>query len=249
MDERIPHFRSRVGRRRSPSPWLFVFIFVFFSGMLFILFLRSPLSKIEKIHISGQHLVTTEEILAKTRMKKGVSYFSIDESRAEQTLTQLPEVKRVSVDKTFPNQVYIRVEEWPPVAIFQTEDQKLLPILSNGTILTARPYTSDRPKQPIFRGWVRKNPTFTSAVKQVARLPESIRATFISISPVANDAEQVEIKSDQQHQIFVRANEITAKCQFYPSFYQHPPGMLYLLESIWFAPRRSGKPRLQAEAE
>ncbi|KPC74846.1 hypothetical protein ADL26_10575 [Thermoactinomyces vulgaris] len=249
MDERIPHFRSRVGRRRSPAPWLFVFIFVFFLGMLFILFLRSPLSKIETIHISGHHLVKADEILAKTRMKKGISYFSIDGARAEQALMQLPEVKRASVVTRFPNQVYIRVEEWPPVAIFETNDQKLLPILSNGTILAARPYLTSRPHQPIFRGWARMNPTFTSAVKQIARLPEPIRKKFVTISPAATDAEQVEIQSDRQHRIYVRAKELADKCQYYPSFYQHPPGAIYLLESIWFAPERLGKPQLQAEME
>lgn len=236
MDERIPHFRSRVGRRRSPSPWFFVFIFVFFLGMLFILFLRSPLSKIETIKISGQQLVSPEEILAKTRIKKGISYFSIDHTRAAQALMKLPEVRSASVDKSFPNQVYIRIEEWPPIAIFQTREQKLLPILTNGTILTERPYTENRPNQPIFRGWVRKNPTFISAVTQMARLPERIRATFVSISPVAHDAEQVEIKTNRQHRLYVRAKQLTARCQLYPSFYQHPPGAIYLLESIWFAP-------------
>ncbi|MBA4494243.1 cell division protein FtsQ/DivIB [Paenactinomyces guangxiensis] len=243
MERRVPPFPLRIGKKRSPSPWVFGFIFLFFMGMLFVLFLRSPLSEIERIEITGNQLLSEREILDRTHIAKGVSYFTVSGRAAEQSLRTLPEVKQVKVTKVFPNKVYIHVQEKPSTAILSIKGQQLLPILADGSILAHRPVSSVPTSIPVFRGWTASNPLLKIAVRQLAYLPAGIRREIETVKPVPDQADQVEIWSRRNHKIFVRASDLNEKMSYYPSLMNHPRGTLYLLESIWFAPDKaiSGK--------
>lgn len=236
MEGRVPAFRSRVGKKRSPSPWAFGFIFLFFMGTLLVLFLRSPLSEIERIEITGHHLVSEREILTKTRFAKGISYFRISSASAEQALETLPEIKKAEVKKVFPNKVYIHVQEKPLIAFLRAKDQQLYPILADGSTLVHRPITVKTPGKPTFEGWMLPNSTFELAVKQISALPAAIQREMEIVKPVSEHPDQVEIWSTRHHLIYVRASDLTKKMSYYPSFQRHPRGTLYLLESIWFSP-------------
>ncbi|MGA9175045.1 MAG: FtsQ-type POTRA domain-containing protein [Thermoactinomyces sp.] len=240
MVERVPPFRSRVGKRRSPAPWMFAFIFLFFTGMFIVLFLRSPLSKIERIEIVGNHLVSPEEIIGKTKISKGISYFGVSSNHIEKSLESMPEIKNATVTTEFPDKIYIQVEEKTPVAMFRSNDQQLLPILSDGTILIHRP-SSDKQMGPVFEGWKRSDLTLRQAVVQLAKLPVSIRKECDAIRPVPGQTDQVEIFSKRHHRIFVRVSNLSEMMLYYPSFYKHPQGTLFLLESIWFIPDQKAK--------
>jgi cell division protein FtsQ len=240
MVERVPPFRSRVGKKRSPSPWMYIFIFLFFTGMLLILFLRSPLSKIERIEVIGNRLVPTGEILAKTKVAKGISYFGVNASHAEAVLEAMPEIETAKVEKMFPNRIYIQIQEKPPVAILMISEQKFLPILSNGTILENRPVVSQQ-FQPTFEGWARSSSTMKLAAVQLDKLPKNILSEIKVIRPVPGKQDQIEIWSGRNHRIFIRAKDLSKKMLYYPSFIHHPRGTLFLLESIWFIPDKEMK--------
>ncbi|TCS94623.1 cell division protein FtsQ/DivIB [Hazenella coriacea] len=236
MDGRVPSFRSRAGKKRPPSPWAFVFIFLFFMGMLLVLFLQSPLSKIQSIEVTGHSLLTEQEILKTAQLAKGKSYFSTSQSQVEAALIALPEVDKVTIKKSFPNEVYIEVKEKKIIAAFQTSSkQQFHPILSDGMVLTKRK-VSDPKDVLVFVGWNQKDQMFKQAVKQVAALPSSMTSELMTIQPVQDHPDQVEIQSKHGHQIFVRISDLHLKMGYYPSFSRHPHGTLYLLESIWFSP-------------
>jgi len=242
MHERVPPYRSRVGKKRSPSPWAVGFIFLFFTGMLLILFFRSPLSKIEQIEIRGHRLLSVQEILEQTEVKKGSSYFLIHEDDLKTKLLQLPEVERVQVVKRFPHHLYINIREKETVAAFQNHRQERFPLLSDGTVLTKK-RAKVLEDVPVFSGWSLSHPTMRQAAQKLGQLPRDIRRHLVSIQPVPSQRDQVEIQSGLQHRIVVRASELSEKMRYYPSFYHHPPGTLFLLESIWFQPEELSEPR------
>lgn len=238
VDEHVPPFRNRVGKKRSPSPWIFAFIFLFFTGALFAIFLRSPLSKIEKIEVTGNRLVPTEEILAKAQLRKGVSFFGVQTEEMVERLSALPEIEQVKADKSFPDKVSISIKEKELVAWFETKEQKRFPILSDGTILSHR-FLSSPQSQIVFTDWTRSDPILKSAVQEIAKLPESIKRTVRKVTPVSDHKDQVGIWTDRHHHIFVRVEDLSQKMSYYPSFFNHPRGTLFLLESIWFIPDTS----------
>jgi cell division protein FtsQ len=228
--------RRTAEKRGSPSPWVVGFIFLFFVGMLLLLFLRSPLSVIEQIHIQGNHLLTKQDILTKTGLKKGASYFFVSRSQVEQRLQSLPEIAEVEVTKSFPHQIYIQVKEKPLIALLKTKEERLVPLLADGTILPQRIFPSFEQAMPVFAGWTYPSPTLTETAKQWARLPESIRSEIELIKPVSRREDQVELQSKRGHLIRVRAAHLQQRMRYYPFFIHHPPGNLYLLESVWFTP-------------
>ena len=235
MDERIPPFRNRVGKKRSPSPWVLAFIFLFFMGALFAIFLRSPLSKIKEIEVSGNQLVPTEMILKKARLKEGVSFFGVQSEEVASHIQTIPEVSQAEVRKSFPDKVTILIKEKPIVGWFETKDQKHFPILMDGTILPHR-QLSFKSDQILFKEWDRSHPLLQPTVQEIGKIPPSIQRSIREIRPVPKHQDQVEIRTEYDHRIFVRVEDLSQKMNYYPSFFKHPRGTLYLLESIWFIP-------------
>jgi cell division protein FtsQ len=233
MQDRVPALRKRVGKKRPPSLWSYVFIVLFFSGMLFVLFLRSPLSKLEKIEITGNRLLSETEILARIDVSPGDWYFTVDASRVEKLLETMPEIQEAKVVKEFPNRMYIQVIEKPRVALLKKGDQ-MIPVLSDGTILTRRP-VNVAADEPVFEGWTENDALLRQAAAQFARLSLEIRREIRTVSPAAGRPDQVEIRTARHHRVIVRARDLARKMSYYPAFYQHEPGTVYLLESIWFS--------------
>lgn len=238
MHERVPPFRSRVEHKRSPSPWVILFIFLFFVGALLILFLRSPLSKIEFIEVQGQKLLSEQEILTHLDLKIGSSYFFIQEEELEKKLTQLPEVKHAQVTKRFPQSLIIHIQEKETIALFQDQNQRWFPLLSDGTVLLKRQVKNQaKADVPIFLGWSLSNPSIKHVSQQLNKLPQDIRRHLISIHPVPSQNDQIQVYTRFQHRIIVRISDFPEKMRYYPSFYQHPLGTIYLLKSIWYQPK------------
>jgi cell division protein FtsQ len=237
LEGRVPSIRMVVEKRGSPSPWMVGFIFLFFMGMLLILFLRSPLSLIEQIHIKGNHLVTERDILTKAGLKKGASYFLVSRSQVEHRLKSLPEIAEVQVTKSFPHQIYIQMKEKPLIALLKTKEKRLVPLLADGTILQHRILSSFHQAVPVFEGWTDASSTLMAeTAKQLAHLPESIRREIMMVEPVSMREDQVELQSKRGHSIRVRVANLQKMMSYYPFFLHHPPGNLYLLESVWFTP-------------
>jgi cell division protein FtsQ len=236
LEGRVPSIRMAVEKRGSPSPWMVGFIFLFFVGMLLILFFRSPLSLIEQIHIKGNHLLTEHEILTKTDLKKGASYFLVSRSQVEHRLKSLPEIAEVQVTKSFPHQIYIQVKEKPLIALLKTKEERLVPLLADGTVLQHRILSSFHQAVPVFERWTHPSPTLTETAKQLAHLPESIRREIVMVEPVSTREDQVKLQSKRGHSIRVRVVNLQKMMSYYPFFLHHPPGNLYLLESVWFTP-------------
>jgi cell division protein FtsQ len=241
VDERIPPFRNRIGKKRSPSPWILAFIFLFFMGALFAIFLRSPLSKIKEIEISGNQLVSTETILKKARLQKGVSFFGVQPGEIANQIRTIPEVRHAEVKKSFPDKVTILVREKPVVGWVETKDQKHLPILSDGTILPHR-QLSFKYDRILFKGWDLAHPMLQQTVQEIGKIPPMIQRSIKEVRPVPKHQDQVEILTGYQHRIFVRVEDLAQKMNYYPSFSKHPQGTLYLLESIWFIPDDGTEP-------
>jgi cell division protein FtsQ len=202
--------------------------------LFLLLFLTSPLGTIQSIQISGNRLLTQEEILRRINDYRGVSYFQVSRTDLETSLKSFSEVDRVQVEKKFPNKLYIMIQEKSVVAMMKMEDQRLLPLLSDGSVSNRRSSISHPFKGPIFEGWKNFEPIAKKVAVRLMGLPKPILNEIEVIKPVKNHKDQVQIWSKRKHQIFLRLDDIDKMMKIYPSFVHHPRGKLYLLKSIWF---------------
>lgn len=233
MQERIPPLRQKVGGKRSPSPWVLLFIWLFFLGMLLVLFLRTPLLKIQHIAIKGNHLLPTKEIAKVVQFQRGQPYFLVDESQLAQKIERLPGIHKVEVSKQFPNQLQIQVQEYSVLAYVERSDQLLVPLLSNGQLMHQYPQYARVSTQPVLTP-DELTPTMIQAFKQLTHLPIQLRRLIVDVSELTAASGQVMLTTSHHHRLIVRADEIREKVPLYASFQKHPPGTLYLLTSIWF---------------
>lgn len=238
MDERVPPLRIKVGHKRSLSPWVFVFILVFFMGILLVVFLWSPLSRIEQLQIQGNQLMSEEEIMQTTQLYKGVSYFHTNLMKAKDRLEKRSEIQHAEIKRSFPNKVYIKIKEFPVVAYIQWNDGQFAPVLLNGTILPHRRTSEIIQPWPVIEKKDHANPTLQLALRNFIHVPKPIRQEIEFIHLVENRPDQVVLVSKNHHQIFIRAGELHQKMIYYPYFRKHPEGRLYFLQSIWFTPER-----------
>jgi cell division protein FtsQ len=232
--ERVPPFRNRV-ERRSPSHWAVLFIFLFFVTILFILFLRSPLSHISTITVSGQHILSKQEILQSSGIRPGMSFFGVKTEEAKVRLMKLRAVKQVELDKQFPSTIAIRVVEHPIVAYIQ-DDQRLMPLLANGVFFPSHPVTTMWQALPLFIGWDLQQSSFLTVTSQFAHLPASLRRHVLTVRPMKGKPGYVVLWTRKGHKVETRINTLTKKMKLYPSFLNQPPGTIHLFESVWFTP-------------
>lgn len=236
MVERVPPLRIKVGNKRSPSPWIYVIILLLFMGIGLVLFLHSPLSRMEKIQIDGNRLVTDDRILKTLQLNREVSFFHVKVDHAEKTLEKFPEIKHVDIKKVFPNRLHITVQEYPIIAYTQWEDGQYAPVLWTGTIFSEHRTSDIIDGWPIIDRKAQTNRTVLLSLQNLLQVPDQIRREIKFVYPVPNHPDQVKLSTSHHHQIYVRAQELHQKLIYYPTFKKHPPGTLYLLQSIWFRP-------------
>ena len=241
MDDRVPPYRELPGQNPPPSRWAVPFTLLFFTSLLIAFFLHSPLGKVETIVIEGNHLVSKQEILDGIRLKKGASFFRWNARRAEQVLEDMPEIDDATVDKSFPGTIRIRIRESRQVALWKQED-KLVPVLANGRILTKRPWGERPPSVPVLSDWGTRMEEGAALARELGLLPrnrlEEISEIRPGVDPVYRDV--VRVHTRWGHEVRLRIKEFHKKMELYPEFRHHPPGTLYLIDSIRFVPERRG---------
>lgn len=236
MVERVPPLRIKVGNKRSPSPWIYVIILLLFMGIGLVLFLHSPLSQMEKIQIDGNRLVSKDRILKTLQLNSDVSFFHLKVDQAEQKLEKFPEIKQVDIKKRFPNQVHITIQEHPIIAYTQWEDGQYAPVAWTGTIFSEYRTPDMIDGWPIIDRKAQTNRAVLLSLQNLLQVPYEIRRKIKFVSPVPKHPDQVKLSTSHHHQIYIRAQDLHQKLIYYPSFKKHPPGTLYLLQSIWFRP-------------
>lgn len=242
MDDRVPPYRELPRQNPPSSRWAVPFTLLFFTSLFVAFFLHSPLGKVETIVIEGNHLVSKREILDGIRLKKGASFFRWDARRAEKVLEGMPEIDDATVDKSFPGKIRIRIRESRHVALWKQED-KLLPVLANGRILTERPWGDKSPSVPVLSDWGTRMEEGSALARELGLLSrkrlQEISEIRPGVDPVYRDVVRVHTRGG--HEVRLRIKEFHKKMELYTEFRHHPPGTLYLIDSIRFVPERRGR--------
>jgi len=149
--EPMPVVRGERPRRRGNRK-LLVFLFVFFVALLGVLFFQSSFSKIHRIDVEGNRLLTREQIIEAAGIAVGDHFFAVSGGEIDERVSGLGAAEQVHTTKRFPGEVTIVVKEYPVVALELTEAGEIAGILSNATSV---PYgdVENAASRPILSGW------------------------------------------------------------------------------------------------
>lgn len=140
---------SRVGKRRFVSVTLGLALSVmtiwtyfhgaalFSQGMEHVETLFASLGfQLDDVVVEGRIRTDKTHILKTANLSRGKSLFSIDLVQVKNKLEEVPWVNAVSVERRFPDTLFIRISEREPVAIWQNKSQLYLVDREGGLIQT-----------------------------------------------------------------------------------------------------------------
>lgn len=237
-DERIPRIERETSIRK-PNKRLIMLIFIFFMLIMIIIYFQSPLSKLSQVEVEGNHLMTTDRILALANLELGMFYFSFSKRDIEIGLKRNLEIKSVLVERIFPNKLKITIEEYPIVSFWMEENQ-LFPIISNGYILMNRPW-EERVHHPILHDWPTKD-GLDELAKEMEKLPISVRNRMseIRLTPIVSDPYRLVIYMMDGYEVRTSIRNFAENMAWYPHYVQlaqqegEEGGIFYLLDGKWY---------------
>ncbi len=100
--------RKKRRRQRKLFAVLFLILLIMCSLLIFI---KTPLFQIDKIEVSGNSLVKSEEIIAYSGLSLGDNIFNHTSSYNEKRIIKMPYISKVEVKKKYPSEIIINVTE------------------------------------------------------------------------------------------------------------------------------------------
>lgn len=112
------NLRKLLHRGLRISVALFSTVMIVVGGFFIVqLLMASDLFKVDEIVVEGESRTQKERVIALSDIKAGVNTFSLDLALIGRKIEEDPWVRHARVDRIFPRQVIIRIQERQPVAI------------------------------------------------------------------------------------------------------------------------------------
>ncbi|GGE66276.1 cell division protein FtsQ/DivIB [Priestia taiwanensis] len=252
LGERIPRLKQEL--RRKSNYRLVFYIFFFFFVMIAVLYFQIAFGNISKIEVEGNKYVTKEEVIQLSGLKNETSYWKISEEAVEAEIKKHGEIQSAKVTKKFPNNIYIKVEEYGTVG-YLMKGSSYHPVLENGKVLDVSiegefpvqaPLLYDfREKEEALEGET-QNPglqfeELQELAAEMAILPESIRKSISEIyyTPKEKDALSITLFMSEGFEVHVTINDFANKMLLYPAIAEdkkHLKGIINLEKGAYYAP-------------
>jgi hypothetical protein len=87
---------------------------------LLVVALAHPAFRVQHVDVSGTHRLAASEVVARAGLTNPGSIFTVNPSGASVRLKRSTWVRSSTVSESLPDRVLVRVEEWQPVAVYQS---------------------------------------------------------------------------------------------------------------------------------
>ena len=210
-----------------------VFLFmVWLSREIIIEGLNFSKVPIRNIHIQGNSMLNRLEVLRLSEIQPGTSWDILDSHQVATTLRKHPYVHNVSVRKRFPDSLFIRLEEYHPVAALKIKQQHYL-INKNQRIL--KPVSSvEALKFPVMIG-LKLDSTTPGTVLQSPEVEQGL--SFLEKTQAQSKELRLDGIGELQEVNISDILNLKIKMQLYPSdniSLQKPPVVIKLGNSLFY---------------
>ncbi|MBP1999226.1 cell division protein FtsQ [Paenibacillus shirakamiensis] len=216
-------------------------LFLLFLVLGAILFFRSQMSKISEISFQGSTYTTQEELLHKSGIAVGGSYFSISAETLSTRLKQIPSIDKVKVDKQFPGVIHISIVEYPAVAYSIGKEDingSLQAFLANGTqVIIAN--TPSMLEKPILTNWGAKDANLAKLCAVLATIPKELTSDISEIvpSPTLSYPDRIKMYTRSHFEIITAISMLSSKVEYLNSIVEsQQPGTLTMLDADSYVP-------------
>lgn len=187
-----------------------IFLVLLLAVLLWYVF--SSASDVKEINFEGNSLVTETELEERIGFTTGDKMFSISAGKAEDNVELLPVIEEVSVERDWPNNVTVNVNEYKAIAYINSEDL-YFPVLENSRI--QRGYPSAPRNAPIIYNF--EGEEFDALVAALNDIDVDILESISEIyfRPTENSMRRIHVFMNDGQEIVADYETISDKMNYY----------------------------------
>jgi cell division protein FtsQ len=248
--KRIPALTKKTQKRRKVNRFFLALGLLFFLGICLVLFLRSPLSKVDTIEVTGNELLSKDQVIQFSKVTTGQSFFTVNVDQIKSSLETLPEVKSALIERHFPGKVTITIKENNRVAFLMENNNKIIPVLENGRPLENRPWNDRLIDKPLIRHWANSS-LLPQLCSELIQLEPAVVNSISEIEPDGqSDSLNLKLFMKDGYEVHTSIRHFSQNMDWYPSFVGSlkqegkPRGIIMLFDGKWFVPNEVKKTSL-----
>ncbi|RLQ95829.1 cell division protein FtsQ/DivIB [Falsibacillus albus] len=215
LEDRIPKIKQQ--RKRKANRRLILLLSIFFLLIVCVAYFQSPFSKVNKIEVTGNSLLSNQTILKNSKIKKGMNVWGINRKETQKRLTEMPEVKKAKVSVHLPNNITIHISEYGKIA-YLAKGTSFLPVLENGKIIRDAPMKGIPVNSPILSDFLQGN-VLNEMVKELGKVPDEIVNSIseIQYTPKKTDKYHITLFMNDGFEVSATIRTFAGKMVHYPS--------------------------------
>lgn len=132
IEDRIPKLKE--ARKKKANRRLLFYLSIFFLLIAAIIYLQSPLSNIKHIEVTGNKIISDEEIIQLSGLSPETNIWVINQKQLKQSIEKNPLIKEIKVKRKLPQSVQIQISEHKIVGYVKSE-LEYHPVLESGMII------------------------------------------------------------------------------------------------------------------
>lgn len=241
LEDRLPQLKKE--RKQRANRRLSFYATVFFILILAIVYFQSPFSRVNRIIVTGEQIVSQKKVIDASGVSNRTHIWDIRTGNVADRIKKLPTVKSAAVHISFPNTVRIRVQEYQRKA-YLLKGGKYYPILQDGAVLTAISATALPTDAPILIGF--NSPKALKAVGEgLTGLPGDLLHDISDVHYIASHAggDDLILYMNDENQIVASTKTFSQNIRLYPEIAANLPkgkkGTVHLSVASYFVPYNS----------
>lgn len=216
IEEKIPglkEYKDQVRRRK-----LFGLLAVFGLLIVIVIFLISPLSRVQSIEVVNNNRLTTAQVLALTEIEKDVSIFGIHSTIIEKKLIKSRLIEQAELKRSGINTYRLTIKEMQPVA-YMPKDKGYIPLLSSGLLDENNLSNYPIGNEPLIIGFDNNKQVLDELAEQLTKTPAELRNTMSEIiyKPTKINKNRLNINMNDGFQVVIGLADFSTSIKTYPS--------------------------------
>ncbi|MCA1023367.1 cell division protein FtsQ/DivIB [Halobacillus litoralis] len=214
IEDRIPKLKQT--RRKKANRRLILYLTILFFLIAAVVYLQSPLSNVRSITVEGEYHVSAEEIQTLAGITTETNYWRIDPEALKEKIESHEEITFASIDRSFPNNVTIEVEEAARIGYVQSNGRYDV-IMEDGSRLeeeTALPGGD----APVLAGF-NKETYLKEMSRELKELPSSVSDLISEVhwEPEDGNPYKIRLYMNDGYQVEASIRTFSEKMPAYPS--------------------------------
>ncbi len=216
IEDRIPKLKEQ--RKKKTNRRLIILLSLFFLFIISFIYIHSPVSRVSRIEVKGNHFVPDEKIIETSGITSKTIVLNIKKKDVKERLINLNGIKSAEMHIRMPNRVSISVEEYEPLGyLFENGRMELL--LENGQTakIENKTQAGSIGTVPVIKKF-RDKKMVDKLAAELKKIPTEIRNSISEIihSPKKTDPYCIILFMNDGNEVHATLRTFSDKMKYYP---------------------------------